>query len=95
MKAIQIFKISLAILILVSGLFGCASKTATQADDQAKISDADMAKQSEVLGVKDQPIQDEKVPSHEMIAGMERIHFDFDEFTLSTEARQVLGQNAK
>ncbi len=96
MKAIQLLKISLAILVLVSGLFGCATtQTAPPVDDQAKISSADMAQESEVMGVQDQPLQSENVPSHEMIAGMERIHFNFDQFTLSAEARQTLGQNAK
>lgn len=96
MKAIQMFKMSLMILILVGGLFGCAStQTATPAEDQAKVSDADMAQQADAMGVKDQPLLSENVPSHETVAGMERIHFDFDQFTLSAEARQTLGQNAK
>jgi peptidoglycan-associated lipoprotein len=29
------------------------------------------------------------------MAGMERIHFDFDQFTLSADSRRILGDNAK
>ena len=40
-------------------------------------------------------MQEEVIPTHEQMAGMQRIHFDFDQFTLSNEARQTLGANAK
>jgi peptidoglycan-associated lipoprotein len=40
-------------------------------------------------------MQGEAVPSHEAMAGMQRIYFDFDQFTLSDEARGILAENAK
>jgi peptidoglycan-associated lipoprotein len=40
-------------------------------------------------------MKSEVVPSHDAMAGMQRINFDFDQFTLSAEARRILGENAK
>jgi len=90
MKAMQMFKIALIALFLFSGLFGCA-KPAVQTEEAA----VDMSQQAEVAVVDTKPIQEEVVPTHEHMAGMQRIHFDFDQFTLSNEARQTLGANAK
>jgi peptidoglycan-associated lipoprotein len=43
----------------------------------------------------DKPMHDDAVPSHDHMAGLKRISFDFDQFTLSAEARSILGENAK
>jgi peptidoglycan-associated lipoprotein len=40
-------------------------------------------------------MKSETVPSHMDLAGMENIYFDFDQFTLSAEARKTLAENAK
>jgi peptidoglycan-associated lipoprotein len=96
MKTMQKLKLAMIILCLIGGLFGCAStQPVTPIEDQAKVSQADMTEQSEVKGVTEGTMQEEVVPSHDAVAGMERIHFDFDQFTLSSEARKILGENAK
>ena len=93
MKTIQMLKIALIVLFLFSGLVGCASKSATPDDQSAYPYDA--KQQTEVKAADDKPMPKEDVPTHDMVAGLERIHFDFDQFTLSAEARGVLTQNAK
>ncbi len=96
MKTMQMLKFAMVVLFLVSGLIGCAStQPVTPVEDQANVSQADMSQQTEVKGVGEGSMQGEAVPSHDAVAGMERIYFDFDQFTLSTEARQILGENAK
>ena len=96
MKAMQMLKIALVVLFLFSGLVGCATTPpVSTADDQAKVAQADMSQQTEAKGVGDKSMQGEAVPSHEAMAGMQRIHFDFDQFTLSADARRILGENAK
>ena len=40
-------------------------------------------------------MKSEPVPSHMDMAGMGNIYFDFDQFTLSAEARETLADNAK
>lgn len=99
MKTMQKLKIVLVVL-LFSGLIGCATTptappTALQADDQAKVGQSDMSQQAEVKGAGEKTVKDEAVPRHDHVAGLDRIHFDFDQFTLSAEARRVLTQNAK
>ena len=92
MKAVQMIKVVMVVLILCSGLIGCASKKATsQLDDQAKLGQADMSQQTEAKAVAD----GSAVPSHDAVAGLERVLFDFDQFTLSAEARRILGENAR
>ena len=94
MKATQMLKIVLIVLFLFGGLVGCASKTTPSADDQSKVGQSDMNKKSEAKGVDDKSMKGEAVPSHEKVAGLERIHFDFDQFTLSADARRILSKNA-
>jgi peptidoglycan-associated lipoprotein len=95
MKVMQMLKLALFVLFLSASLFGCSTTPpVTQMDDQAKVSQSDMSKQGEVKGVGESAVQSEAVPSHDAVAGLERIHFDFDQFTLSADARRILGENA-
>ncbi len=95
MKTTQMLKIALIVLFLFSGLVGCASKSVTSGDD-GKVYPYDMKKQEQVKGADDASMQGgAAVPSHDAVAGLERIHFDFDQFTLSADARRILKQNAK
>ena len=94
MKAMQMFKIALVVMFVISGLVGCA-KPAAQPADQSEEAAVDMSQQQEAKGVDDKSMQGEAVPSHDHMAGMKRVHFDFDQFTLSSEARQTLSANAK
>lgn len=93
MKTMQMLKIALIVLFLFSGLVGCASKSA--APDDGKVYPFDMKKQEQVKGADNASTQGGTVPSHDSVAGLERVHFDFDQFTLSAEARNALTKNAK
>ncbi len=97
MKAMQMLKVVLVILFLFGTVVGCTKKPApTPMDDPtAKVGQSDMTTQADVKGVGQQPLQSDVVPSHEVVAGLERIFFDFDQFTLTDAARRVLAQNAK
>ena len=92
MKAMQMFKIALVVLFIFGGLVGCAKPVT---DDQANVTQSDMTQQQEVKPADTKPMDGDAVPSHDQMAGLERIHFDFDQFTLSAEARSILGENAK
>ena len=93
MKAMQTLKLVLIALFLCSSLIGCAKSTPQM--DQEDVGKSDMSQPSEVKGADEGSMQAEVVPTHDDIAGMERINFDFDQFTLSAEARGILGNNAK
>ncbi|MDH3998802.1 MAG: peptidoglycan-associated lipoprotein Pal [Desulfuromonadales bacterium] len=93
MKAIQILKSALTILVVVGLLFGC-STTKQAAEDDKKVSESSMTSPQE-RGVEDHSGHQHSGMQHQAISGMERIHFDFDQFTLSSEARETLGQNAE
>ena len=96
MKVMQMLKIAMVFLFLCSGLIACSTTPpVSQMEDQAKVSQADMSQQAEVKGVDESAMKSEEVPSHDAVAGLERIHFDFDQFTLSADARRILAENAK
>ncbi len=96
MKVMQMLKVSMVVLFLCGGLIGCSTTPpVTQMDDQAKVTQADMSQQAEAKGVDEGAVKSEAVPSHDAVAGLERIYFDFDQFTLSADARRILGENAK
>lgn len=93
MKTMQTLKLVLVVLFLCSSLIGCA-KSAPEAD-MGDVGKTDMSQTSDVKAVDEGSMQGEEVPTHEQVAGLERIYFDFDQFTLSAEARSVLSDNAK
>ena len=93
MKAMQTLKLVLIVLFLCSSLIGCA-KPAPEADP-GDVGKTDMTQTSDVKSADDGSMKAEVVPTHDHIAGMERVLFDFDQFTLSAEARGILGNNAK
>jgi peptidoglycan-associated lipoprotein len=96
MKTMQILKLALVVLFLVSGIVGCASTPPPS--EEGTISQADMSQQADVKPAADagqDTMKSETVPSHMDLAGMENIYFDFDQFTLSAEARKTLAENAK
>jgi peptidoglycan-associated lipoprotein len=96
MKTMQILKLALVVLFLVSGIVGCASTPPPS--EEATVSQADMSQQADVKPAADtgqDTMQSETVPSHMDLAGMSNIYFDFDQFTLSAEARKTLADNAK
>jgi peptidoglycan-associated lipoprotein len=86
----------MAALIAVAG---CASKTANEQvfgprpADQG-VAATDVTQQPAPLGVGSQPVQSGPVADHRAVAGLERIHFAYNQFTLEEPARLILEQNA-
>jgi peptidoglycan-associated lipoprotein len=98
MKKLSMLKAVLVVLICVAGLVGCASTqpaATPQAQAPQQVTPTDMDQQGQAATADQGRLQQEVVPSHDAIAAMERIYFDFDQFTLDAEARRVLGNNAK
>ncbi len=93
MKIMQILKVALVVFFVISGVVGCATTPPPSQD--APVAQSDMSQQGEAKGADDGSMKSENVPSHEHMAGMENVYFDFDQFTLSADARKVLGDNAK
>ena len=96
MKAMQIFKLALVVLFLSAGLIGCAK---TQPAQDAAVGNTDMSQQGDAqvagAGADSGSMKEEVVPTHDHMAGMENVYFDFDQFTLSAAARDTLAGNAK
>ena len=96
MKTMQIFKVALVVLFLASGIVGCA--TTPPATQDSMVDQTDMSQQADAKSAVDtteDTMKSEAVPSHMDLAAMENIYFDFDQFTLSAEARKTLADNAE
>jgi peptidoglycan-associated lipoprotein len=89
-------------VLLLSALLaaaGCAQKTtpapeAVTPTGQQGMATTDVSQQPKPLGVESQPIQNIPVADHRAVAGLERIHFDYNQFTLDSQARMTLEKNA-
>lgn len=99
MKIWRTLKFSLMMMIVTGLLAACATtpppSSTMPADGQGQIQSTDVSQQPEVMGAGSGSISSEGVADHQAVQGLERIHFDFDQFTLSPEARTVLNQNAR
>ena len=96
MKTMQIFKVALVVLFLVSGIIGCS--TTPPATQESMVEQADMSQQADAKAATDtgqDTMKSEQVPSHVDMAAMKNIYFDFDKFTLSADARKTLADNAE
>lgn len=89
-------------VLLVAALIavaGCASKMASEQDfgprpaDKAIVA-TDIAQQPRPLAVESQTVQSGPVADHRAVAGLERIYFTYNQFTLEEQARITLEQNA-
>lgn len=80
-------------------LAGCASKTTPAQDAETVINPpatatTDVSQQPKPLGVESQPVQSGPVADLQAVAGLQRIHFAYNQFTLEDQARATLEQNA-
>ena len=94
MKVIQFIKVAFVVLFLVSGMIGCST---TPPATQDTVGQSDMSQQADAkgaTGAAEETMKEEAVPTHAHMANMENIFFDFDQFTLSAEARKTLADNA-
>jgi peptidoglycan-associated lipoprotein len=77
---------------------GCASKTAPAPEPSvqapAPTATTDLSQQPAPLGVGSQPVQSSPVADHRAVAGLERVHFAYNQFTLDDQSRLTLEQNA-
>ena len=92
----------LTCLLAVTLLFaGCAGKSATEQEFPERVETAvpptttmDTSRQPAPLGVGSQGVQSGPVADLQAVAGLSRIHFAYNQFTLDEEARQILEKNA-
>ena len=92
----------LTCLLAVTLLFaGCAGKSATEQELPPRVDTAappttttDVSRQPAPLGVGSQGVESGPVADMQAVAGLSRIHFAYNQFTLDDEARQILEKNA-
>ena len=90
----------LAVLVILALLSACSTKTMPEstinppAPAPAAVATTDLSQQPAALGVGSQPVQSGPVADHQAVAGLERIHFAYNQFTLDEPARVILEQNA-
>lgn len=86
------------LLAVLLALAGCASKTVSEPTAApvaaAPTATTDLSQQPAALGVESQPVQSGPVADLQAVAGLERIHFAYNQFTLEDAARATLEQNA-
>ena len=90
----------LAGLTVLTLLSACSTKTAPEstinppASAPSAVATTDLSQQPAALGVGSQPVLSGPVADHQAVAGLERIHFAYNQFTLDEPARVTLEQNA-
>jgi peptidoglycan-associated lipoprotein len=99
MKQVQAAKLVLAALVVLVLAAGCATKTTIEPETAAVtapvVATTDVSQQQPAaLGVESQAVQSAPVADHQAVAGLNRIHFAYNEFTLDEQARVTLEQNA-
>lgn len=93
----RIFTVLLMAALLA--LAGCASKTTPAQDAETVINPpatatTDVSQKPQPLGVESQPVQSGPVADLQAVAGLQRVHFAYNQFTLEDQARATLEQNA-
>jgi len=99
MKRIGMVNMVLAALVVLTLAAGCASKTTIEPETTAAVAapavaTTDVSRQPAALGVESQPLQSVPAADHQAVAGLNRIHFAYNEFTLDEQSRVTLEQNA-
>jgi peptidoglycan-associated lipoprotein len=99
MTGSRCFTVLVCFAMLLSLVAGCASKTKPVEDAAAPPAPAapattDVSRQPTPLGVESQPLQSGPVADLQEVAGLERIHFAYNQFTLEDAARGTLEKNA-
>lgn len=96
-------KLSVAVLLVAFALTvaGCASKIRPEQDFGPRTDDrttstpvTDVSQQPKPLAVESQPVQSDAVADHQTVAGLQRVLFGYNLFTLDEPARAILEQNA-
>jgi peptidoglycan-associated lipoprotein len=89
-------QLSLIVLTLTGLLAACttAPPSSTTAASQGQVQATDVSQQPDVKGVDGSSVSSQGVADHQAVKGLERVYFDFDQFTLTSAARGVLKKNA-
>jgi len=97
MKILQLLAAVLLLALLIT-VAGCASKTVPETTPapaaSAPMPTTDISQQPAVSAVESQRVESGPVAVHETVAGLETIHYAYNDFTLDERARITLEQNA-
>ena len=94
MRTFRTLQFILTVLLLGTTLIACSTTPKTTMDP-SKSQVTDVSSQPDVAAAGDQPVELDGGMTHQAATGLQRIHFDFDQFVLSEEARAILDQNAQ
>ena len=97
MKIWRTLQYSLMVLAMTALLAACATTpppSATTDGQGQQVAATDVGQQPDVKGVDSGSMSSSGVTDHVAVKGLQRVHFDFDQFTLTNEARVILKQNA-
>lgn len=96
----RLLALFVAVLATLTLLSACATKTTPEPSSTASgqtpsgVATTDLGDKPAALGVESQPLVSGPVADHQAVAGLERIHFAYNQFTLEAQARVTLEQNA-
>lgn len=98
MRLKNIYKSTLLLILVLSLAAGCAKKPT---EDKSTVAQTDI-QQEQVAAVTEQPVNEQPVTSqpvhdmnHDMASKLVRVHFDYDQYVLTPEARTALAGNAE
>jgi peptidoglycan-associated lipoprotein len=98
MNSLRVLTTLLCLLTAIMLVAGCASKTKPEAGAAAAAGSTtattDVSRQPAPLGVDSQGVQSGPVADHQAVAGLSRIHFAYNQFTIDADARITLEKNA-
>jgi peptidoglycan-associated lipoprotein len=102
MKKPRILHLALFLILATLLAAGCAKKPAAPAMTEPTAPESSITTEQpsrEVSGFQEQgvteaPAGEEMAPQVEAVAGLKRINFDFDQYTLTSAARDILAANA-
>jgi len=94
MKSWRVLQVSLVLLMSIGLLAACSSTPPPSPEETLPVAATDVTQQPDVRGVEDHAMHSEQVPDHLAVSGLQRIQFEFDQFTLTDAARATLAQNA-
>lgn len=101
MQVKSFMKISVLLTLAMLLAVGCAKKPTT---DTSKVTETEM-QQEQVSGVSEQPVMESSTSSSssstmakttmdDMVSSLMRVHFEFDQYVLTADARDTLKKNA-
>lgn len=97
----SILRLVLLVVLALLLATGCARKPAPTVQEEAPAVTTEMPEQ-EVSGIREQELSEAEIreraaraEAEAVATGLERIFFDFDQYVLTAEARDILAENAE